>query len=88
MPVPFYDNSLRQLIGSNLEAGVAAPEIATYLGVSPGLVTYYRRKLATFGAVDTPSGAKIGRPRKLHPAAEDAIAEQVAANPTMFLDEL
>ena len=88
MPRPLYDQSLRQLIATNIEAGVGALQIAEYLRVSPGLVTYYRKKIAAFGAIDTPSGTVRGPKRKLHPAAEDSIIDQVAANPTIFLDEL
>ena len=53
-----------------------------------GLVTYYRKKLATFGAIDVPSRAVTGLKRKLHQAAEDVITDQVTANLIMFLDEL
>ena len=83
-----YDISLRRLIGDNLEAGVKPTEIAQQLGVSNRLVTYYRKKLATWGDVVTPPIAPRGRKYKLHPAAVDAIADQLAVNPTMYLDEL
>ena len=88
IPRPLYDQSLRQLIATNIEAGVGALQIAEYLRVSPGLVTYYRKKIAVFGAIDTPSGTVRGPKRKLHPAVEDSIIDQVAANPIIFLDKL
>ena len=86
--MPSYDISLRQLIGTNIEAGVSSLDIAERLGVSPGLCSYYRKKLKTFRAVITPPITPRGRKHVIHLAAQEAIKEQLAANPTMYLDEL
>ena len=72
----------------NIEASVGTLQIAEYLRVLPGLVTYYHKKIAVFRAIDTPSGTVRGPKHKLYPAAEDSIIDQVAANLTIFLDEL
>ena len=88
MPRPLYNQSLRQLIATNIEAGVGTLQIAEYLRVSPGLITYYRKKIAVFRVIDIPSGTIRGPKRKLYPTAEDSIIDQVAANLTIFLDEL
>ena len=52
--MPRYDRSTRQLVASNIEAGVDRFEIAQRLGISPSLVTYYRKKLDAWGDVFTP----------------------------------
>ena len=88
MPSPLYDASLRQLVSTNIEAGVGTLAIADRLGVSPPLVSYYRRKLQTWGTVVTPPIAPRAPKRKIHLAAADGILDQLAANPTMYLDEL
>ncbi len=86
--MPSYDIGLRQLIGDNLDAGVGPVEIAGRLGVSRPLVSYYRKKLATFGDIITPPTAPRGTKRKIHAAAQEALADQLAVNPTMYLDEM
>ena len=86
--MPRYDDSLRQLIGTNIEAGADRLDIAERLGVSPQLVSYYRRKLATWGSVVTPPLVPLGGKRKIHLAAIKGIRELLADNPTIYLNEL
>ena len=75
MPRPLYDQSLRQLIATNIEASIGTLQIAEYLRVLPGLITYYRKKIAIFRAINTPSRTVRGPKRKLHPIVEDSIID-------------
>lgn len=88
MPRSLYSRDRRQLIATNIEGEVEGQAIADQLNVSPQLVSYYKRKLKTFGTIDPPrQGPNEPRPR-LHAAAQDALKDHVAANSTSYLDEI
>ena len=86
--MPLYDDRFRQLIANAVTAGVPTVDIVTQLGVSRRTVENYRRNIELFGVHNPPPASIPHRPRKIHLAAREALADLLIANPTMMLDEI
>jgi transposase len=81
-----YSVDLRERSLQALASGRTVTEVATIFGVSRYTLHRWRRQQATTGSLVP--GRPSGRPRRLTPTQEQAVARQVHATPDATLDEL
>lgn len=86
--MPLYDDSFRQLIANAIVAGASTSDIVEQLRVSRMTVYNYRRNIDLFGVHNPPPTSVPHRRRKIHVAAREGLADMIAANQTMMLDEV
>lgn len=81
-----YSVDLRERSLQALASGRSVTEVAHLFGVSRFSLHRWRHQQATTGSLM--AGQSSGRPRRLTPDQEEAIARQVRATPDATLDEL
>ena len=85
---PNYCESVRNSVKTCLAAGVKPIEIASKLRVSHQWVYKLQERLDAFGTVSPPHPSVQGRPRKIHQAAREGVADLLEQNNTVYQDEI
>ena len=85
---PRYSKEVRDLIESNLHAGVLPRDIAKSMRVSKSFVSQLRSSYDVFGTVSPPHPGVQGRPRKVHAEAEEGVIDFLEEYPTARRDEV
>jgi len=81
-----YSVDLRERSLQALASGRSVTEVTTLFGVSRSSLHRWQRQQGTTGSLVP--GRPSGRPRRLTPTQEQAIAQQVQATPDATLEEL
>ena len=85
---PKYCDFIRNTVETSLAAGVKPMEIASQLRVTHQWVYKLQHRLDAFGTVSPPHPSVQGRPRKIHLAAREGVAELLEQNNTIYQDEI